>query len=433
MIEITLPQLERLVFKESGSKNIIKQLLCPSRSLTSTLIIVGRNLAFVEDNGLRIYLSSKEENFTDQHIYAVLTNNAPTQDGIESKKVMPKRWAKHPLLKNYTVSDVLHSWTGKFRYKEEDTVSGIKGLRQPQIGALYMIMGHLKLPLETGTVVLPTGTGKTETMLSALIAHGCDKLLVTVPSDSLRSQIADKFFSLGLLKEFGVVDKDALFPIVGTIRQGFSSLAELNHFFEGCNVVVTTMNILTGCPEDFQKSIAGQCSHIFIDEAHHVKAASWNDFKNRVPSSKVVQFTATPFRNDGKRLDGKNIFNFPLKNAQDQGYFKEIEFIAIREYDSQKADKKIAEVAISRLRKDLDQGFNHILMARCGTKDKACKVFELYKTQSDLNPVLLYSGVKDFDISYKKIIGKETRLIVSFYLLGKGFNFPQLKNTGFTE
>jgi Type III restriction enzyme, res subunit len=50
------------------------------------------------------------------------------------------------------------------------------------------------------TVVMPTGTGKTETMLALLVAARPDRLLVLVPSDSLREQVAAKSGTLGVLQ-----------------------------------------------------------------------------------------------------------------------------------------------------------------------------------------------------------------------------------------
>jgi superfamily II DNA or RNA helicase len=40
-------------------------------------------------------------------------------------------------------------------------------------------------------LVLPTGTGRTETMLSLLVSERVERLLVGVPTDQLRTQIAD--------------------------------------------------------------------------------------------------------------------------------------------------------------------------------------------------------------------------------------------------
>ena len=117
------------------------------------------------------------------------------------------------------------------------------------------------------------------------------------------------------------------------------------------------------------------CTHFFIDEAHHAQASSWESFRRKFESKPIIQFTATPFRNDNQRLEGKIIFNFSLRKAQEQGYFKKINFIPIREYDVSKADKKIADKAVSILKENMANGYNQILMARCGNQKKAESVF----------------------------------------------------------
>ncbi len=79
--------------------------------------------------------------------------------------------------------------------------------------------------------------------------------------------------------------------------------------------------------------------------------------------SKVLLFTATPFRNDGKRLDGKILFNYSLRKAQEEGYYKPIKFHPIIKYNKDDGDKAIAEEATKILREDLMNGFDHIMMA----------------------------------------------------------------------
>lgn len=60
-------------------------------------------------------------------------------------------------------------------------------LRRPQIGALHSIVGYQSSGLtEPGIVVMPTGTGKTETMLAWLVAQRPERVLVVVPSAALR-------------------------------------------------------------------------------------------------------------------------------------------------------------------------------------------------------------------------------------------------------
>lgn len=432
MDTIKLPLLERILFQQVGCKNKIKQLIVPEMNLPINIIANDRSSVTIDFNGVKYCLTCNTDSYPDDIEYVLLTNVRPTNERLEAKAITIKGWLKHPLQKEYTVEEVISSWKDDFFFKEENQQEGVNGLRSPQLGALHMILGHLQLPLDTATIVLPTGTGKTETMLSALVANQCDRLLVTVPSNSLRIQLFEKFETLGLLKKFGVIGAKSLYPIVGIINEGFDSPEALKTFIQQCNVVVTTMHILIRCSDEEQKILASANSNIFIDEAHHVKAPSWNQFKNKFPAEKVIQFTATPFRNDGQRLDGKIIYNFPLKHAQEQGYFTKIDFIPIREYDSEKADEKIAEVAVQRLREDL-KSHNHILMARCATQERAKKIFELYKKHEDLTPVIIYSNCPDYKETYRKITQKEAQIIVCVDMLGEGFDLPELKIAAFHD
>ena len=38
---------------------------------------------------------------------------------------------------------------------------------------------------------------------------------------------------------------------------------------------------------------------LFVDEAHHVAARTWSEFREHFDDRRVMQFTATPFRRDG--------------------------------------------------------------------------------------------------------------------------------------
>ena len=286
------------------------------------------------------------------------------------------------------------------------------------------------------TVVLPTGTGKTETMLSALVAGKCKRLLVTVPSSALRNQLYGKFKNLGVLKDprFGIVGDAALYPIVGVVNTAFQSVEELTDFVEKCNVVITTMQIIDSAPQEQQGIYVSAFTNIFVDEAHHIVAASWRKFADRFPKDRLVQFTATPFRNDGQRLDGKIVFNYPLKQAQEDGYYRTINFLPIREYDDEKADRAIAAKAIERLREDLAAGYHHLLMARCESKSRAVEVHSLYQELCpDLNPIILYSGSPQYKENYGIVLRREAKVIVCVNMLGEGFDLPELKIAAFHD
>jgi superfamily II DNA or RNA helicase len=152
------------------------------------------------------------------------------------------------------------------------------------------------------------------------------------------------------------------------------------------------MDLISAGSDELQAALSQIVSHIFIDEAHHIKAPTWLHFRNFCQKEKVIQFTATPFRNDGQGLDGKFIFNYSLKKAQADGYFKKIEMIQVNEWDNSKADAVIVEAAIKRLKSDLEK-YDHILMARCNTQAKANEVFKLYEAYPEFNPVIIHTGL----------------------------------------
>jgi superfamily II DNA or RNA helicase len=418
-----------------GTKNIICHLLAPRREISLNEVEETRSYLVAIDGGVRYCLTGNPNIVDPTSEYVIQTDHTPTKQKLLDGTVKQKKWVKHPKMAEHTPEDVLNSWTNQFVYKEEVDEEH-PGLRKPQLGALHAVLGHFLAPNDVATIVLPTGTGKTETMLSAMVAGRCKKLLVTVPSSALRNQLFGKFKTLGVLKdpEFGIVGDSALFPIVGVINTAFETADELRQFIEKCNVVITTMQIIDSAPQEQQDVYVSAFTNVFVDEAHHIVAASWRKFADRFPKNRLVQFTATPFRNDGQRLDGKIIFNYPLKQAQEDGYYRTINFLPIREYDDERSDRAIAAKAIEKLREDLAAGYHHILMARCESKSRAVEVCGIYQELCpDLNPVVLYSGHPQYRENYGVVLRRKAKVIVCVNMLGEGFDLPELKIAAFHD
>lgn len=177
MNTMKLPPLERIVFLQTGCKNKIKQLIAPEFELSVNSIESSRSYITIICENNKFCLTCNESVFAVDAEYVLLTNTKPTEKRLKDKSCVIKKWLKHPLLKEYSIDEIIASWKNNFQFKEENQQENIQGLRQPQLGALYAILAHLQLPLETATVVLPTGTGKTETMLSTLVANQCSKVL----------------------------------------------------------------------------------------------------------------------------------------------------------------------------------------------------------------------------------------------------------------
>lgn len=433
--------------EKTARKNPIQQLSENSRRVEGHLATFTRGTLKgflfepIEGTGTILIVPPKSKSLPENHSLILGADiNGLSEDVDISNGV----WLRNSLVRvqaagnpyEREIENVLDSWQGAFSYILEDSEKHIEGLRGPQIGALHAIHAHWAVSQSTATIVMPTGTGKTEAMLSILVTARCRRLLVVVPSDALRNQIADKFVTLGLLKKpgIGLLTPTAQFPIVCKLEHIPQDLAELDALAERSQVIVTTSSIVGQCSEELQNRFAHHCPYLFIDEAHHAEAPTWSAFKARFSKCRVVQFTATPFREDGRPLDGTMVFKYPLKKAQEDGYFKPIDFEQVTAFDLKKADKMIAETAIRRLRAELDKG--HILMARVENVKRAEQVYELYKSETDLKPVQLHTGVasaKARDLARQQLISKESRIVVCVDMLGEGFDLPELKIAAFHD
>lgn len=329
-------------------------------------------------------------------------------------------------------NEIKESWRDQFQFREEDSECGFPGLRKPQLGALHAIAGYFAtdLSVEPATVVLPTGTGKTETMLATMVYQRCGTILVIVPSDSLRSQIAKKFIELGYLPELSVVPIDIALPNVAIIKKGIHSIEGARELAYSSNVLIATTSVLSACSEVALNALCQECTHLFVDEAHHISASSWQSIRERFSGKRVIQFTATPFRNDKKSLGGKIIYNYTMGEAQRAGYFTNVNLLPVEEYYLDLIDDAIANTAIEQLRGDLSDGFDHLLMARTSKKERAEELAELYQHLApDLNPTVVHSSHSKTEVKNRLegLLTRGSRVVVCVDMLGEGYDLPNLK------
>ena len=436
---LTIPSV--LGVDDSPAKNLVQQITAPRRRIEGTLSPFTRDRlrgwlfqpADATEEVLIVPPKTKPNRIpaTYRKVFAAEIPDV----GVPEIELAAAMWLRHPQLGTDAEHQaVIDSWRGAFTYVEEDQEHDIIGLRPPQIGAVHAVHSHWSVSDAPATIVMPTGTGKTETMLSVLVSAGCSRVIVVVPTDALRTQIAEKFLTLGVLKyQDSILSEAALHPTVCVLQHIPKTVADATALLLRAHVIVTTSSLAGQCSPEVQKAFAAQCSHLFIDEAHHAEAPTWKTFKERFSARRVLQFTATPFREDGKPLDGKLIYVYPLRKAQAEGYFKPIQFVNVIEFDRNRADETIAAAAVEQLRSDLDKG--HILMARVETVRRAEQVFQIYEQYPEFNPVQLHTGVpvKTRKQVRRKIVNKEARIIVCVDMLGEGFDLPELKIAAFHD
>ncbi|SOY43621.1 DEAD/DEAH box helicase [Cupriavidus taiwanensis] len=427
---------------EKFSKGVIKQLLEPSSAIevrmTRFVLPSAAGWMFTDDGGDILYVFPRPP--LADHIPAdgrVVIGTV--LEDVEEIDLRDGKWLRHGAQVPGNVSSaVRESWRKAFKYIGEDEAGdGRIGLRKPQLGALHAIHAHWSTSQGVATVVMPTGTGKTETMLATLVTALCSRLLVLVPTDALRSQITDKFLTLGILKHENavVLDSSALRPVVGTLLRRPDTPEEVDALFNRCNVIVTTSVLAGRCGEAVQQRMADLCSHLFIDEAHHAEAPTWKRFKAQFKTRDraILQFTATPFREDGIPLDGKIVYVYPLRMAQRDNYFRPIQFRPVYAYKSARADQEIATKVIEELA--ADPTGKHVAMARVADTARADEVLEIYRALGQYNPVKLHSRMPkgELDRARQILTNRQTRIVVCVDMLGEGFDMPELKIAAFHD
>lgn len=444
-MQVKFPSVWALNIKHGGLGHI-RQLLLPQWSSMCTAVPYTREkdsgylLQDEADQTLAYLLPRKPKANVFQQGEPVLV---ATYDSVEVAELdlSGGYWLHHPLLSDgppvasQLAAAARESWRSAFFFVEEDAARGVIGLRRPQVGALHAIHAHWCTSTETATVVMPTGTGKTETMLSTLTSALCHRVLVIVPTDALRTQLAGKFETLGVLKlaASALLAPAAHRPVVGTLLSRPRTTLEVDSFFAQCNVIVTSSALVGGCNSEVQTKMTELCSHLFIDEAHHAEARTWKEFRQRFEDKTVLQFTATPFREDGQKIDGKLVFVYPLRKAQEDGYFRPIKFRHVYEFDVAQGDRTIAEAALEEL--DADATGKHIVMARVDSVSRASTIHTLYQSLGRHEAVVIHSDVPagEREEAKRKLFSGAARVVVCVDMLGEGFDLPELKIAAFHD
>jgi superfamily II DNA or RNA helicase len=415
MNNLNLPECWSSPVRISG--NLVNQLLVPSGP--ATLSVDSDETWAVDGSGRWLTVATDDVDLAESHIALHLP---PSGSDDQTLQWIGDRNPRDP-------AQVLASLVDKFQFREGALDGSRRGLRSPQLGAVHAVLGYwATVPKQPATVVMPTGTGKTDTMIALFAAVRPRRLLVIVPTDALRAQVARKFETYGVLLSVRVLSEPVMRPVVGRIEHAFANSGEVADFARRCNVIVSTVSASAASSHEVQQALVAECSHLFVDEAHHLAAAQWGAIRDYFAGMHVVQFTATPFRADGRHIGGRLIFAFPLREAQRQGYFSKIDYIPITDFAN--PDARIATAAVKRLKADLEAGLDHLLMARVKSIRRADGIIALYQQVApEFHPLKIHSGetLPRRRAAFEAIDRRDSRIIVCVDMLGEGYDLPSLK------
>ncbi|MBU3169905.1 DEAD/DEAH box helicase [Clostridium estertheticum] len=311
---------------------------------------------------------------------------------------------------------------GNLKFVKETKTNS--GLRNAQIGAIHAISSFFTLHNnKAAIVIMPTGSGKTAVLMMTPYVIESLKVLIVTPSIMVRGQITEDFENLKTLCKATVFNEDVQKPKIYEIKHMYSE-EEMQNVINS-DVIVATPHCALSISEN--EEVRNKFDLVLIDEAHHVAAKTWEQILINMSGAKHVLFTATPFRLDKKEIKGDMIYAYPLSMAYSDGIFGEIEYIPIEEAPNR--DYLIAKKTEKVFYTDRELGFEHYLMVRTNTKDKAKELEVLYSQETELKLKRIDSSMTNYTVKNCVMDLKERKLdgIICVDMLGEGFDFPNLK------
>jgi DNA repair protein RadD len=210
-----------------------------------------------------------------------------------------------------------------------DVAVDLSNLRECQREAAQAATSHYSIDgIKRHTIIqLPTGTGKSALIAALPFSVPCTRVLVLVPNLSLVTQMCEDldtvdhpvnnaYRKFGLLTEEQVSDHD-IYVMELSGKANRTDIA--NH-----QIIVANYHKFQDIERWFGTD-RDLIDLIIIDEAHHQAAGTYRELIKFFDAAKIIGLTATPFRSDGKPLEGERIYLYRFSDAIKKKYIRNIE------------------------------------------------------------------------------------------------------------
>lgn len=304
------------------------------------------------------------------------------------------------------------------------------GLFKNQIGAIGSVLSHFSTRTAPALITMPTGTGKTAVMIVLSYALKGQKILVITPSQLVREQITKNFRSPKILLDNGIIPGGRSLPKVYELTSVIEDKKQWAKILKSNDVVVAipgTLNKVNNLTETIGKNAFDL---VFVDEAHHSRAASWINILEAFGQAKQILLTATPFRRDNRDLKARLVYNYSLKQAYEDGLFSKIQFIPVvtpnGTSDLEKniaISKKAEEIYNKRLHPD------HRIIIRTDRRTDADGLSKIYAEHTQLKLAVVHSDLSTSTIKSRidQLTNGEIDGVICVNIMGEGYDFPALK------
>ncbi|MBS1524849.1 MAG: DEAD/DEAH box helicase family protein [Bacteroidetes bacterium] len=312
-------------------------------------------------------------------------------------------------------------------FEQED---GTDGLYKNQIGAIGAALAHFSIKNDPALITMPTGTGKTAVMIVLAYTLKAEKVLVVTPSQLVREQIANTFRDPKVLVDKKIVPGGRKLPKVYELVNIIEDAKEWKRILKEYDVIVAIPGTLNKIP-DLSTTVGPKSFDIvFVDEAHHSRANSWINILEAFSHAKQLLLTATPFRRDKKDIQARLIYNYPLRQAYEDGLFSKINFVPVKTQLFNTPDDK--NIAIAKKADEVYKGRahqEHRIIIRTDRKAEADLLHDIYSNHTSLNLVVVHSKLSSSTIKsrIKQLTNGEIDGVICVDMMGEGYDFPALK------
>jgi len=305
------------------------------------------------------------------------------------------------------------------------------GLRECQLGAIWALKSHLTTSSKeiASLISMPTGSGKTALMMAACFELGLGKVLIVVPSKILRRQIYEQFKSLQILKNCGCLPPEIPVLNVYEVEKRQFSKEQWKQLLDNYDVIVAHPNSISPYYQNLTPIPPELIDAVFIDEAHHEPAPTWQAL-NKFYTDKIRVFlTATPFRRDRKRMRAKLIYHYSIEKALDAGILRPIQYKAEQAgLQATKSNEALLQSALEVFKKEREINKNSAILIRTDRIKDADNLSQMYK-KAGLNVDVIHSE-RSANVNsqlVKKVIEGKLDGLVCVGIASEGLDIATLK------
>jgi len=338
-------------------------------------------------------------------------------------------------------------------------------LREPQIEGFTHVRDHYgRADAEREiALVLPVGCGKSGLITLLPFTVRARRVLVIAPNLRLKRQLTDEFDPGDPARNFlharGLVPRNVGWESV--VLSAAANTGELPM----ADVVIANIQQVAGEENCWLDALADDFFDLILfDEGHHNVAESWQRLRDKFPGARIVSLSATPIRSDGQQMIGRVIYSYPIREAMDRGYIRQLRAVRVNprglRYVEHVGDQEV-EIAIDEIRRlgETDAKFRRrILMSeeslnsivdasiqrlrelRQRTGDQRHKIIVAALNETHCRQVVAAYQARGLAVDYvhanrgeeenERVLGRlerhEIDVIVQVRKLGEGFDHPYL-------